>query len=102
MAPRLELQTLLESLVPDGWKVYFQPPNGFQMQYPCIVYKRGFAKTLFADNAPYRYMKRYQVTVMDRDPDSPVPDVIAELPHCLFDRFFVAEGLNHDVYNLYF
>lgn len=102
MAPRLELQTLLEGLVPEGWKVYFQPPNGAQMQYPCIVYKRGFAETLFADNTPYRNTKRYQVTVIDRDPDSEIPDKIAQLPLCRFDRFYTAEGLNHDVYNLYF
>jgi hypothetical protein len=72
------------------------------MQYPCIVYHRDQADTIFADNSPYRNCKRYQVTVIDRDPDSTVPDAIAALPMTIFDRFFTANNLNHDVFVLYF
>jgi hypothetical protein len=72
------------------------------MKYPCIVYNRDEAVTKFADNSPYRYTKRYQVTIIDRDPDSDIPGKVAALPQCLFNRFFVADNLNHDVYNLYF
>lgn len=99
MAPRLDLQNLLLAITPN---VYFQPPPTVQMQYPCIVYKRDFESTDFADNAPYNRMKRYQVTVIDQNPDSLIPDQIAALPMCSFDRFFTADNLNHDVYNLYF
>jgi hypothetical protein len=101
MAPRVELQTILEGVLGTG-NVYFQPPPSLQMQYPCIVYKRDDAQTDFAGNKPYLYSKRYQVTVIDRNPDSHIPDRIAELPMCLFDRFFAADNLNHDVFNLYF
>jgi hypothetical protein len=97
----VRLQSLLEELL-GSTNVYFQPPPNLQMQYPCIVYKRDDARTTFADNAPYRYTKRYQVTVMDQDPDSPIPDKIAALPMCTFDRHFVADDLNHDVFNLFF
>lgn len=72
------------------------------MQYPAIVYHRDGADTEFADGAPYRYCKRYQVTVIDRDPDSQVPDKVAGLPQCLMVRFFVVDNLNHDVFTLYF
>lgn len=99
MAQRVELQTLFESFTPN---VYFQPPANVQMKYPCIVYKRAYAMTDFAGNKPYRYEKRYQVTVIDRDPDSGIPDKIAALPMCLYDRFFTADNLNHDVFNIYF
>jgi hypothetical protein len=57
---------------------------------------------LFANNLPFRHTKRYQVTVIDRDPDSLIPDKVAALPMCLHNRFFVANNLNHDVFNLYF
>ncbi len=30
--------------------VYFQPPPTVKMQYPCIVYKRDYLNTEFADN----------------------------------------------------
>jgi hypothetical protein len=72
------------------------------MQYPCIVYNRDSADTEFADNTPYRYTKRYQVTVIDRNPDSGVPDKVAALPRCSYDRFFTADNLNHDVFNIFF
>jgi hypothetical protein len=101
MAPRLELQTLLENLL-GSRNVYFQPPANVQMKYPCIVYKRDAVRTRFAGNAPYRQTKRYQVTYIDQDPDSPVPDKIAALPMCIFDRHYAVNNLNHDVFSLFF
>lgn len=97
--PRLELQALLKEITPH---VYFQPPNGLKMEYPCIVYARESAETSYADNSPYRHTKRYTVTVIDRNPDSLLPDKVAELPMCSMSRFFTADDLNHDVYTLYF
>jgi hypothetical protein len=101
MAPRLDLQEVLKTILGSD-KVYFQPPANVQMVYPCIVYKRDDVDTRFADNGPYHRTKRYQVTVIDRDPDSEIPDKIAELPLCSFAQHFVADGLNHDVLSLYF
>lgn len=101
MAPRLELQTLLENLIGNR-NVYFQPPANVMMTYPCIVYRRDFAESEFADNSPYRSTKRYQVTVIDRNPDSVIPDKVAVLPMCSFNRFFTADNLNHDVFNIFF
>lgn len=101
MAPREQLQALLEETL-GSENVYFQPPANMTMQYPCIVYQRDLADTKFADNNPYHVMKRYQVTVISRDPDLDVPDKIAALPRALFNRFFVADNLNHDVYTLYY
>lgn len=72
------------------------------MEYPCIVYHRDYAETLFAGNLPYRNSKRYQVTVIDRNPDSPVPDKVAKLAMCTFDRYYAADGLNHDTFKLFF
>jgi hypothetical protein len=40
--------------------------------------------------------------VIDPDPDSPIVDAVAELPLCTYDRFFTADNLNHDVFNLFF
>lgn len=101
MAPRLQFQLLLEGLLGSP-NVYFQPPPNLQILYPCIVYKRDSAETEFAGNKPYSYIKRYQVTVIDRDPDSEIPNKIAALPTCSFDRFFTADNLNHDVFNIFF
>ncbi len=101
MAQRLELQALLVSLLGSS-NVYFQPPPTVKMQYPCIIYKRDYLLTDFADNKPYNYKKRYQVTVVDANPDSAIHEKVAVLPLCSYDRFYTADGLNHDVYNLFF
>lgn len=99
MASRLQLQTLLESITE---RVYFQPPVNIQMQYPCIIYARDDSQTEFAGNRPYTHTKRYQVTVIDRNPDSELPDKVEELLFCSFSRYFAANNLNHFVFNLFF
>lgn len=101
MGRRLQLQELLE-LTLGSSQVYFQPPANIKLAYPCIVYKRNLAETQYGDNSPYLYMKRYMVTVIDRDPDSEIPDRVAELPLCIFSTHYTSDGLNHDVFNLYF
>jgi hypothetical protein len=97
--PRLDLHVKLKDISDN---VYFQPPNNAQIVYPCIIYKRSDVDTLFASNNAYRNMKRYMVTVVDRDPDSLIPDQILELPLCSYDRHYTADNLNHDVFTLYF
>lgn len=99
MAPRLELHQLLETFADN---VYFQPPTNIQLQYPCIIYKRDYADTKFADDQPYSYMTRYMVTVIDRDPDSEIPGKVAAIPRSLFNRFYTADNLNHDVFSVFF
>lgn len=101
MAPRLELQQLLRDLLGSD-NVYFQPPPNIQMQYPCIIYRRINHSIQYADNAPYKNKKRYQITIVDSNPDSIIPDKIAALPMCLFDRYFATDNLNHDIYNVFF
>lgn len=101
MGLRLNLQKILED-IPGVKKVYFQPPDNTEMKYPCIVFEMSSADTQFADNRPYTYTKRYQVIVIDRNPDSEIPDKIAMLPMCVFDRPFVSDGLHHWVFNLYY
>jgi hypothetical protein len=96
----LQLQALLNGI--PGVKAWFQEPSADQMKYPCIIFKLDGRDASHADNTPYRHMKRYQVTVMDRNPLSTIPDAVANLPQCTFERRFVADKLYHDVFNLYF
>jgi hypothetical protein len=96
---RLQLHDLLLTFCDN---VYFQPPANIYMEYPCIVYSRDFAETKFADNQPYDKVQRYLVTVIDRDPDSDIPDKVAGMPMNTFNRFFTTDDLNHDVYQVFF
>jgi hypothetical protein len=99
MGQRSDLQELLLELCPN---VYFQPPPSLAMQYPCVVYQRDYMLDEHADNETYVTFKRYQVTVLDRDPDSTIVDAVKRLALCTYDRFFTVNNLNHDVFKLFF
>lgn len=99
MAPRSDLHTLLKTFADH---VYFQPPINVKLEYPCIIYKRDFAETKFANDKPYGRDLRYAITVIDPDPDSDIPGKVASMPMSSFNRFFTADNLNHDVFNVFF
>lgn len=101
MDQRLKLQTMLESLL-NSRNVYFQPPENVKLKFPAIVYSRDDLWIEHASNLPYAKKKRYQVTVIDENPDSSIPDEIENLPLCRYSRHFVVDNLNHNVYSIYF
>lgn len=81
-------------------RVYFQPPS--KLVYPCIVFQRDDKKDTHANNQIYNVMTRYRVTVIDPDPDSPIPGKISKMRYSSFSTHFVADNLNHDVYVIYY
>lgn len=99
MAPRLQFDDILRAICPN---TYFQPPANVQMVYPAIVYRRDPADTKHANNKPYSVTKQYEVTLITRDPDDIIWGSLAALPTARHDRFFPADGLNHDVFNIYY
>lgn len=101
MSRRLELQTLLENIL-GSRNVYYQPPASILMKYPAIVYSRYDIENVHADNAVYAQRTAYSVTVIDKNPDSEYVNKISMLPLCSFDRHYVSDNLNHDVFTLYF
>lgn len=99
MGQRQQLHDILLTILTN---VYFQPPQGMTMEYPCIVYHRDNADTEFADDLPYAITRRYQVTLISRNPDEVAWQSVARLRACLHNRWFSANNLNHDVFNLFF
>ena len=96
---RLDLQALFEGIVEN---VYFQPPLNAQMEYPCILYERDGTSADHADNELYRHAKRYQVTVVDRNPDTQLAEEVESLRYANFERSFQKDDLNHYVFSVYF
>lgn len=101
MRPRAELHEILKQ-IPGSKYVYFQPPESVKMKYPCIVYSMDDIDTKAADNISYVNTKRYSVTIIDKDPDSMIPEALLKLPMCSFDRSYTIDNLNHWVLRLYF
>lgn len=98
MDQRLKFHQILTEMTKN---VYFQPSENIRLTYPCIIYSRTQVATDFADNNPYSRNKRYLVTIIDRDPDSPIPDKVGGLPGSAFVTHFTKDNLNHDIYNVH-
>lgn len=100
MANRLKIDNILRDLLGDGGHLYFQPPPNLKMSFPCIVYERVRINTVFADNDPYHLHDVYQVTYIDTDPDSEMPDKISRLHQCVFERFYINDNKYYSVFRL--
>lgn len=104
---RLELQTILEGIMSEfvtdnKQHVWFQPPSSVYLTYPCIVYSLSSKDTWHANNSKYNTFDKYTITIMTRDPESPIPARVEQLKYCSFDRVFAVDGLWHMTYSLYF
>lgn len=98
---RDDLQLLLEDILGSEY-VYFQPPANVRMKYPAIVYSLDDIDDLKADNDRYIRNKSYQVTVIDKDPDSEIADRVSDLQYCSFERAYAADNLNHFVFKVFY
>lgn len=101
MSKRVELHEKLVEIL-GSRLVYFQPPETVRIAYPCIIYSLDRIDMKYANDKPYFSRKRYNITIIDKDPDSELPDKIKSLPLCSFNRFYTATNLNHWVFTLYF
>jgi hypothetical protein len=101
MGRRLELHQILTDVL-GSKNVYFQPPASVKLVYPCIIYRYETGDTQFADDLPYIFVRKYQIQVIDPNPDTEIPDKIAQLPRCLNDRNYTADNLNHYTFNIYY
>lgn len=101
MGSRIELHNLLVGLIPSG-KVYFQPPETVKLTYPCIIYKRSTNHTFHADDAPYLIKKKYDILVIDKDPDTIIPDKVAMLPLTSPSSPYTFDNLYHYPFSIYF
>lgn len=92
---RLKLHEQLRFLCPN---CYYQPPKNIQMTYPCIVYNKAGVIDLYAQNNKYLSRDEYMVTVIDRDPDSEIPEsILKTFTMSSFQDAFVQDNLHHTV-----
>lgn len=101
MASRLELHELLCNIL-ESRNAYFQPPSSIKMSYPAIVYSVDDIDNTFADDVVYIQKHLYQLTVIDKNPDSKIREKVSMLPACRFDRAYTADNLNHYIFKIYY
>ena len=102
MASRLNLHEELCALL-SSRNVYYQPPESLKMVYPCVRYSLGGIDSKRADDGIYNSRNRYELIVIDQNPDSDIPNkILNHFQMCRFDRKYVSNNLNHYVITLYY
>ena len=102
MDRRPDLHQFLKTLFNNEPHVYHQRPSNGRLEYPCIIYKLDGYPEEYADNIYYFEHRRYQMTVIDPDPDSKLREKVAQLKWCKFERSYVSDNLNHFVFSIYY
>ena len=99
-ASREELHRLLKVICPN---VYFQPPSNVMLKYPCIVYRKSGSSSLRANNRNYVTTPEYAMTVIDRDPDSQLPQhILGSFAMCEDGTVYVVDGIYHTPITLHY
>lgn len=104
MDKRLKLDALLRKAMKDVSgveNVYFQPPENLLLKYPAIVYSRSDIRNRPADDMVYSQFTFYDLTVIDKNPDSLLVYAVASLPRCKFGRHYKSDNLNHDTFTIF-
>lgn len=97
-----ELRELLQEIL--GYvNIYYQPNEAVHMKYDCIIYKQQTMAVRRANNRTYYLRAQYEVTVVTRDPDSPLPRALQEhFQLCAPGRKFMADNLYHFPFTIFY
>lgn len=95
-----ELQKKLEEIL-GSKNVYFQPPENIKLKFPCIIYELSSLSRDYADNLPYRGAIRYSVMYVSRTPTDEAFDKLSNMLYSWFERSYVSDNLNHQVFRIY-
>lgn len=101
MRSRTDLHKILEEKL-GSKNVYFQPPESVKLKYPCIIYSLNRLYNTFADDDVYNQSRGYRVTVLDKNPDSPIMDRVSKMQMCTFDRHYTSDNINHWAFTIYY
>lgn len=89
--------------IPNVKNAYFQPPQSVLMEYPCIRYSSGEPEQRYANSMNYKHTKRYDGVVIDRDPESSIPEQLLEkFPMCRLGKPYVTDNLYHFPFTIYY
>ena len=100
---RLKLHQELVDVVNGDAKIYFQPPSGQNLSYPCVIYERSGLQVTNADDSKYLKQSIWNLTVITKDPDSELPDkIFSYFLHSSYDQVFVNDHLYHHVMTIYY
>ncbi len=102
MDRRLELSKKLKQIIGND-NVYFQPPASVKINYPCIIYEISKGSTKYANDRVYNHIQSYELKFIFKNAkESIIRTVIENLMLSSFDRSYIADGLYHYVFKVYY
>lgn len=93
---RLSLHQQIKSIVGNNVLVAYQPTNNIHLTYPCVIYELDRIDDTYSNDNRYLTSRSYTLTVIDKEPDSHIFDILYEgLEFVTFERMFVEDNLYH-------
>lgn len=86
----------------SGDQIYYQPPEGFRLDYPCIVYEMTGVWDRFGSGKRFAGKRKYQMMLITRDPDCPAVEKLLGLTYTALDRTFTTDNLYHYTFTIYY
>lgn len=103
---RVDLGKLFHQILKENRleeNIYFSPPDGKELKYPCIIYSLDDDFTRNADNIGFVQYFRYTVTLISRKADNQkLVEQLLALPMCSLSRSYAANNVQHYVFDLYY
>ena len=96
---RLEVNQHLVDILGSEDRVYYQPPTGEELEYPCFAYTVKDGETWHADNNPYQFFPMYDVTHIYKNPDEGLAmtkKLVSETSGVRYDRAWRVDNLYHE------
>ena len=98
---RLDLHNRLVEILGNN-NVYYQPPAGISISYPCVVYNFDDDTTLHANDKPYWKYYTFKATLITKNPEpSEFMDRMAAMKYASFERHYTADNLHHFSYTIH-
>ena len=85
----------------DKQRVYFQPPVGTKMEFPCIVYSQGAPEKINADNKGYFINTPYTVIYIDKSPVSDIPDKLLDMDNTMAERPYQQNNMHYFPFRIF-
>lgn len=103
MEGRQSLDELFRATFGDKVHYYFQPPTGYMLKYPALVYNLDGLLDRHADNKVYNRRHGYAVLLILDEPDTDLVDLMDELPYCrMSGRPYTSDNLYHYPFTIYY
>lgn len=96
---RLHLDSILHEVSNrhGNFPIYFKPPSGFNLKYPCLVYNPSGVDSVNANNELYIAHRQYELSFMTQriDQEELIKDIVKSVPYGRIIREFETNGIQH-------